>query len=386
MDLDLLIATHRRPIERHLRRYVGDPGLAEDLAQEVFLRAWLHAPRDVGEQRERAWLFHVARNVAIDALRARRPHDDATLLDAVGGAAAAAAEDHDERLAIEAALAQLPARDRALVTLQFAGFGPTDAARLLQTTPEAARKRLTRARERFRVAYAGVPLADETPLVLLVAGDTETADYVEWLRAAELRVRVVAPADAARQLATAHALVLSGSDRDIHPAIYGQPVRSAKDPRLEVDRADAAVLRDALATRMPVLGICRGHQLLNIVRGGTLHQDLSEQSNAADGHAQGTHAIGTRGGTLARRILGAQGAVPSVHHQAVARIGRGLSVGAVSADGVVETIEDPRLPFAVGTQWHAELPEAGETGRRLRDALAQAARRHAGAAPLPLAA
>ncbi|ADB54271.1 sigma-70 family RNA polymerase sigma factor [Conexibacter woesei] len=386
MDLDLLIATHRRPIERHLRRYVGDPGLAEDLAQEVFLRAWLHAPRDVSEERQRAWLFRVARNAAIDALRARRPHDDTSLLDAVGGVAAAAAEDHDERLAIEAALAQLPARDRALVTLQFAGFGPTDAARLLQTTPEAARKRLTRARERFRVVYTDQRPVGEPPLVLLVARDTDTALYERWLGAAELRVRVVAPADAARQLATAHALVLSGSERDIHPAMYGQPVRSATDPRLDVDRADAAVLRDALATRMPVLGICRGHQLLNIVRGGTLHQDLSEQSSAADGHAQGTHRIGTRGSTLARRILGAQGAVPSVHHQAVARIGRGLNVGAISADGVVETIEDPRLPFAVGTQWHAELPEAGETGRRLRDALAQAAFRHAGAAPLPVAA
>lgn len=108
MDLDLLIATHRRPIERHLRRYVGDAGLAEDLAQEVFLRAWLHAPRGVSEERQRAWLFRVARNAAIDALRARRPHDDAGLLDDLGAAAAAPAEDHDERLAIEAALAQLP--------------------------------------------------------------------------------------------------------------------------------------------------------------------------------------------------------------------------------------------------------------------------------------
>jgi putative glutamine amidotransferase len=78
--------------------------------------------------------------------------------------------------------------------------------------------------------------------------------------------------------------------------------------------------------------------------------------------------------------------VPSVHHQAVARLGRGLTVGSTSADGVVEMVEDPRLPFAVGTQWHAELPEAGETGRRLRDGLVEAAHRHAGAAPLPIAA
>lgn len=387
MDLDALIATHRGPIERHLRRRVGDPALAEDLAQEVFLRAWLHAPRDVAEERVRAWLFRVARNVAIDALRARRPHVDASVLDALDAHTVGEVADHDERLAIEAALAQLPARERALVTLQFAGYGPTDAARLLQTTPEAARKRLTRARERFRVAYDGLRPADEPPVVLLVARDGDADDYERWLAGGEVRVRVVTPHEATRQLATAHALVLSGSDRDIHPAMYGQPVRDANDPILEIDRADAAVLRHALAARMPVLGICRGHQLLNIVRGGTLHQDLSEQASVSrDDHRQGTHAIGTRGRTVARRILGPSGAVPSVHHQAVARLGRGLTVGSVSDDGVVETIEDPRLPFVVGTQWHGELPEAGESGRRLRDALVEAALRNAGGELLPAAA
>src|SRR5215207_9381149 len=118
MDLDTLIATQRRPIERHLRRRVGDPSLAEDLAQEVFLRAWLHAPADLPELRLRAWLYRVATNVAIDALRARRAGgivSDGALLDLLDQAAAPALEDHDERLAIEAALAQLPARERALV-------------------------------------------------------------------------------------------------------------------------------------------------------------------------------------------------------------------------------------------------------------------------------
>jgi len=311
MDLDQLITTHRGPIERHLRRRVGDPVLAEDLAQEVFLRAWLHAPRDLSDERVRAWLFRVAGNIAIDALRARRAHVDPSVLDGIDAATVGALTDHDERLAIEAALARLPAKERALVTLQFAGYGPTDAARLLRTTPEAARKRLTRARERFRVVYTAQRPAGEAPLVL----------------------------------------------------------------------------RDALATRMPVLGICRGHQLLNVVRGGTLHQDLSERPVASQaGHGGGTHAIDTRGQTVARRVLGTTSAVPSVHHQAIARVGRGLTVGAVSSDGVVESIEDPRLPFAVGTQWHAELPEAGEAGRRIRDALVEAAARHAGGAPLAVAA
>jgi putative glutamine amidotransferase len=393
MDLDTLIATHRRPIERHLRRRVGDPSLAEDLAQEVFLRAWLHAP-DLPELRLRAWLYRVATNVAIDALRARSGRvggiaSDGALLDALELATAAETEDHDERLAIEAALAQLPARERALVTLQFAGYGPTDAARLLQTTPEAARKRLTRARERFRCAYAASAPVDK-PLVLLLVRDDDPALYERWLAGAELRVqRVSHAAEAARQLATAHALVLTGSDDDLHPALYGQEVRAARVGRLDADRADARILRDALAHGLPVLGMCRGHQLLNVVRGGTLHQDLGSDraTERPELHAdRRVHAVATGDGSLTRRMVGTRAAVPSLHHQAIDALGRGLRVTSRSADGIVEGIEDPRHAFAVGVQWHAELPEAGIAGRRVRDALADAALRHAAAATLPVAA
>jgi putative glutamine amidotransferase len=389
MNLDAVITTHRQPIERHLRRRVGDPSLAEDLAQEVFLRAWLHAPADLPELRLRAWLYRVATNVAIDALRARRPLADGTLLDELDQAAATGGEDHDERLAIEAALAQLPARERALVTLQFAGYGPTDAARLLRTTPEAARKRLTRARERFRRAYAQTAPAAK-PLVLLLVRDEEPEIYERWLAGAEVRVRRVSDADeAARQLATAHALVLTGADNDLHPSLYGQEVRGARNTQLEADRADAAILRDALATGLPVLGICRGHQLLNVVRGGTLHQDLGSEgaTRRPELHAdRRMHAVASGGDSLTRRMVGTRAAVPSLHHQAIDDLGRGLRVTSRSADGIVEGIEDPHHPFAVGVQWHAELPEAGIAGRRVRDALADAALRHAAAEPLPVAA
>ncbi|MCW2955033.1 MAG: putative polymerase, sigma 70 family subunit [Conexibacter sp.] len=385
MDLDAVILTHREPLERHLRRRVGDAGLAEDLAQEVFLRAWQHAPRGLTEPRLRAWLYRVAGNLAIDTLRARRPHDEAALLDSIGAVAAVASSDQDERLALDAALERLSPRDRALVTLQFSGFGPTEVAALLETTPEAARKRLARARERFRVVYADLAPAEEAPLVLLVARDHDPADYVRWLEAGGLRVRHVAAEDAPRQLATAHALVLTGSHRDLHPSLYGQAQRAAQNPSLAVDRADVAVVREALATRMPVLGICRGHQLINVVRGGTLHQDLAELRSSAAGHAGGAHVVGTREGTLVRRVLGARASVPSFHHQAIDRLGHGLHVASRSGDGVIEAVEDPRLPFAVGVQWHAEVPDADVAGRRLRDALADAARRQAGGA-LPVAA
>lgn len=385
MDLDTLITTYRQPLERHLRRRVGDAALAEDLAQEVFLRAWLHAPADLADPRLRAWLYTVATNLAIDALRARASRasaiaSDDALLDALARAAAPDDEDHDERLAIEAALARLPARERALVTLQFAGYGPTDAARLLQTTPEAARKRLARARERFRRTYAAAA-PPVKPLVLLLVRDEHPDLYEGWLAGAELRVRRVSDAAAAaRQLATAHALVVTGSDNDLHPALYGQEIRGARGSRIDDDRADAAVVRDALGQGLPVLGICRGHQLLNVVYGGTLHQDLREEraTRRPELHAdRRMHEVATGHGSLTRRMVGRCAPVPSVHHQAVDRLGRGLRVTSRSADGIVEGIEDPRRPFAVGVQWHAELPEAGIAGRRVRDALADAALVHA---------
>jgi putative glutamine amidotransferase len=373
---------------------VGDPALAEDLAQEVFLRAWLHAPGELSELRLRAWLYRVATNVAIDALRARAGRVggipiDGALLDELAVAVAADTEDHDERLAIDAALAQLPARERALVTLQLAGYGPTDAARLLDTTPEAARKRLARARERFRRAYAATA-PSVRPLVLLLVRDDDPSIYERWLAGAEVRVRRVSQLEGAeRQLATAHALVLTGSANDLHPALYGQEVRAARDSRLDPDRADAAMLSHALASGLPVLGICRGHQLLNIVRGGTLHQDLGSEgaTRQPELHAdRRMHVVATGGGSLTRRMVGARAAVPSIHHQAVDRLGRGLRVTSRSTDGIVEGIEDPRHPFAVGIQWHAELAEAGISGRRVRDALADAALRHAADAPLAVAA
>jgi putative glutamine amidotransferase len=222
--------------------------------------------------------------------------------------------------------------------------------------------------------------------VLLVARDDNPEIYEGWLGAGDVRVRRVTPEDASRQLATAHALVLTGDCHDVHPAIYGQELRAARNPRIEADRTDVAIVREALATRMPVLGICRGHQLINVARGGTLHQDLSEIGHREEQHTEGTHAIGSRAETLSRRMLGARAAVPTLHHQAVDRLGRGLNVASTSSDGLVEAIEDPRLPFAVGVQWHAELPEASEAGRVLRDGLVEAAHRHAGTAPVAVAA
>src|SRR5262249_55175918 len=98
------------------------------------------------------------------------------------------------------------------------------------------------------------------------------------------------------------------------------------------------------------------------------------------------HALATGDGSLTRRMVGGRAQVPSLHHQAIDRVGRGLRVVSRSADGIVEGIEDPRHPVAVGVQWQAEPPETGVAGGRVRDALADAALRHAADTPLAVAA
>ena len=157
-------------------------------------------------------------------------------------------------------------------------------------------------------------------------------------------------------------LVVSGGV-DIAPGLYGaetHPAVSAVNP--ERDRFETAILRGALARDLPVLGICRGIQLLNVVRGGTLIQDIptetgSEVAHDPPGRARDevAHGVEIEGGTLLADLLGAGRAeVNSFHHQAVSRLGDGLVVSARSADGLVEGVELAGARFTVAVQWHPE--------------------------------
>jgi putative glutamine amidotransferase len=147
-------------------------------------------------------------------------------------------------------------------------------------------------------------------------------------------------------------LVLAGGT-DLDPAVYN----SAPDPRSETpdiprDELEQRLLREALAANLPVLAICRGLQLFNVTHaGGTLTQHM-------DGHTlanNATHEVEICGGTRLAEILGA-GAHPvnSRHHQAVDKVGAGLSVSSRSVDGFVEGLERSDLRFAVAVQWHPE--------------------------------
>jgi putative glutamine amidotransferase len=183
-------------------------------------------------------------------------------------------------------------------------------------------------------------------------------------------------------------LLFSGGP-DLDPAVYGQPRHPALGP--DVDRAsdeyELALLRGAAERDLPMLGICRGMQALNVSRGGTLHQHLPDIS-ALD-HLQGheafapAHAAIVERGSLLHELTGASAlAVNSFHHQATDAIGAGLEVCASAPDGTVEALWDPAARFCLGVQWHAELLTHHARHAAVVDGLVTAAR---GAAAPPLA-
>jgi len=156
-------------------------------------------------------------------------------------------------------------------------------------------------------------------------------------------------------------LLFSGGP-DLDPGVYGHERHPALGP--DVDRAsdeyELAILAAAAERDLPVLGICRGMQALNVSRGGTLHQHLPDIT-ALD-HLQGhephapAHPAVVNPDSVLHRLTGARAvAVNSFHHQAADRIGAGLQVCAQAPDGTVEAIWDPAARFCLGIQWHAEL-------------------------------
>ena len=366
---ETVLAEQIGPLTRRAQRIVGDPGTAEDLRQETLARAWRSAPRDATAPVLRAWLHRTTTNLALDELRRRRRRGETALL----GDVRVPADAHDGAEAREA-LAALTAHERLVLLLRHeAGLSLRELGEVLDISEEAARKRVARARDAFGGALARLRAGDPRPTVMLLMGAEDPLRYVRWLENAGARVRVVDRDSVGLDLAGADALVLSGSADDVDPRLYRQPRSERLGPTdLHRDLRDLAALRAALRSDLPVVGVCRGAQLLNVLHGGDLHQDLGEAGMDARAHRTEAHAVTTEGGTLARRAMGTSETVVSWHHQAVRRIGRGLNVSARAGDGLPEAVEVPGRRYARGRQWQ---PEMGERpgDERIAETLVEAA-------------
>ena len=190
--------------------------------------------------------------------------------------------------------------------------------------------------------------------------DLHYAEYPAALAAAGgLPVELARDADVDDLLDRLDGLVITGG-ADLDPATYGatpEPGIGAVEPGR--DAWEHALVDAALARHVPILGICRGAQLLNVHCGGTLRQDLAGDLGTTHARwdpprAERCHRVVITPGTLAGQLYGSSALVNSLHHQAVDRVGEGLAVTGRTDDGMIEILEWPDRPEVFAVQWHPE--------------------------------
>ncbi len=179
-------------------------------------------------------------------------------------------------------------------------------------------------------------------------------------------------------LGACRGLLLTGGD-DIHPRHYGQEIQGRFDAiATHKESADFRLVATAWERDVPILGVCYGMQLLSVLRGGSLIQDLPRGSDRVAHQADGAltrHEVRAAAGSQLADLFGREvQSTNSKHHQAVERAGDDLRVVGTTSDGVVEAIESPNHSFVLGVQWHPELEEEDAAGARLFDRLIAACR------------
>lgn len=178
-------------------------------------------------------------------------------------------------------------------------------------------------------------------------------------------------------------LILPGGE-DVDPAVYrDERIQECGIVDRERDRLELGLARRAIESALPLLGICRGHQVLNVAQGGSLWQDIAAQLPTAQDHSCShledagllAHNVRIKGGSLLAGVIGKEEiGTNSSHHQAIRTVGAGLVVTAWAPDGVIEGVELPGHPFAVGVQWHPErMCDRHPPMLRLFEALVEAA-------------
>ena len=173
-------------------------------------------------------------------------------------------------------------------------------------------------------------------------------------------------------------LLLSGGE-DVNPAFYGQTATEKCGKIVPArDHAEMKMLEAFLSTGKPILGICRGEQLMNVFFGGTLHQDIADVATRChDDYPRknrGNHEVSVTRGTKLAEIMGQETFLAnSLHHQAVDKVAPALILAATCEDGIVEGVEHPAHPFCIGVQWHPEHMSAySKLQRRIFDAFVDA--------------
>lgn len=177
--------------------------------------------------------------------------------------------------------------------------------------------------------------------------DQKAVPYRVALQAVGLEPIDLTP-DAPASLNGLSGLLLTGGS-DIEPWRYGQDNSAARNPDPPRDELELHLAAQAIDTGLPLFAICRGMQLLNVLRGGKLLQHIGES------HTGIIHPIAIQPSSLLHGILGPTYQVNSRHHQAVARLGEGLIATATAEDGHIEALELPQAPgYVLGVQWHPE--------------------------------
>lgn len=205
-------------------------------------------------------------------------------------------------------------------------------------------------------------------LIIGVTDCSKYSNYSEWIERGSPDVETVMltrnePYEEA--LARCHAILFTGGE-DVHPALYKKPELipycNAHDMSIDRDEFEWKLMEHAEKEQLPVLGICRGLQFINVYYGGTLIPDIPTWGNfnhsKLDYHTDRYHRVSVDKNSWLYSIVNTKsGTINSAHHQSADRIGKGLVVNAVSKDGVVEGLEkiDPtRGPFLCLVQWHPE--------------------------------